>query len=52
MPDGIKLGNKTMSKMSEEELAKKYEEAKAKLENVKQSFIIEQAKIKKWDHHS
>ena len=38
--------------MSEEDLAKKYEEAKAKLENVKQNFIFEEAKTKKWDHHS
>lgn len=52
MPNGIKLGNKTMSKMSEEDLTKKYEEAKEKLENVKQNFIYEEVKTKKWDHHS
>ena len=37
-----------MSSLSEEELRKKYDDAKQKLEDIKQDYIVEQVKEKKW----
>lgn len=38
--------------MSEEEMAKKYEEAKQRVENARNSIVYEEIKVRKWDHHS
>jgi hypothetical protein len=41
-----------MGTKSKEELLNEYEEAKQKVESIKNYCIIEQMKIKKFDHHS
>ena len=39
-----------MSTLSEEELLKRYEEAKQKVDSARQSVVIESIKEKKWGH--
>ena len=41
-----------MSAQSKEELLKGYEEARQKVENIKNSWISEQVQDKKFNHHS
>lgn len=41
-----------MGSKSKEDLLKDYEEARQKVESIKNYCIIEQMKIKKFDHHS